>query len=60
MVGEIEWPDGCVLVGLVDGIHGKVPSPNDVLKPGNEVYAMVTPKVRKKFFEIGTIVKTER
>ena len=52
MVGEIEWPDGCVLVGLVDGIHGKVPSPNDVLKPGNEVYAMVTPKVRKKFLKL--------
>lgn len=52
MVGEIEWPEGCVLVTLMHGIHAAVPGPKDVLEPGDIVYAMVTPAVRKQFLKL--------
>ncbi|WP_018969445.1 Trk system potassium transporter TrkA [Rubritalea marina] len=52
MVGEIEWPDGCVLVARIHGIHANVPGPDDILEPGDMLYAMVTPKVRKQFLKL--------
>lgn len=52
MVGEVEWPEGCVLVAKMRGIHADVPGPDDVLDPGDVVYAMVSPKVRKKFLKL--------
>jgi trk system potassium uptake protein TrkA len=52
MVGEVEWPEGCVLVARIHGMHAAVPGPDDVLEPGDLVYAMVTPKVRKKFLKL--------
>ncbi len=51
-VGEVEWPEGCVLVAKMHGLHAAVPGPDDVLEPGDVVYAMVTPKVRKKFLKL--------
>ncbi len=51
-VGEVEWPEGCVLVARMHGMHAAVPGPDDVLEPGDIVYAMVTPKVRKKFLKL--------
>jgi trk system potassium uptake protein TrkA len=52
MVGEIDWPEGCVLVAKMRGVHADVPGPDDVLDPGDIVYAMVSPKVRKKFLKL--------
>lgn len=52
MVSEIDWPEGCVLVGRLRGINAIVPGPDDVLKPGDLIYAMVAPKVRRKFLKL--------
>lgn len=51
-VSEIEWPEGAVLVGLVRGLKAIVPGPADVVKAGDRIYAMVGPKVRKKFLKL--------
>ena len=52
MVGEVEWPEGCILVARIHGLHASVPGPDDILEPGDLIYAMVTPKVRKKFLKL--------
>jgi len=52
MVKEVEWPDGCVLVGLLHGTHAEVPGPDDVLQAGDHVYAMVSGKARKAFVKL--------
>lgn len=52
MVSEIDWPEGCVLVARMRGLHAIVPGPEDVLRPGDTIYAMVAPKVRKKFLKL--------
>jgi len=52
MVSEIDWPEGCVLVARMRGLHAIVPGPEDVLKPGDTIYAMVAPKVRRKFLKL--------
>ncbi|MGJ8671611.1 Trk system potassium transporter TrkA [Rubritalea sp.] len=52
MVGEVEWPVGCVLVARIHGMHASVPGPDDILEPGDVVYAMVTSAVRKKFLKL--------
>lgn len=52
MVSEIEWPEGCILVARMRGLQAIVPGPEDTLKPGDAIYAMVAPKVRKKFLKL--------
>ncbi|MCP5535941.1 MAG: Trk system potassium transporter TrkA [Akkermansiaceae bacterium] len=52
MVSEVAWPEGCVLVALMRGIHASFPGPEDVLHPGDTIYAMVAPKVRSKFLKL--------
>lgn len=52
MVGEIDWPEGCILVARMHGLHAAVPGPDDVLESGDLIYAMVTPKVRKQFLKL--------
>ncbi len=52
MVEEVEWPEGCVLVARMQGTHADVPSPKDVLSPGDTIYAMVGPKARKAFLKL--------
>ena len=52
MVGEVEWPEGCILVAHIHNLHASVPGPEDILKPGDLIYAMVTPKVRKQFLKL--------
>ena len=44
--------EGAVLVGLVRGLKAIVPGPADVVKAGDRIYAMVGPKVRKKFLKL--------
>ncbi|MGJ8676555.1 MAG: Trk system potassium transporter TrkA [Akkermansiaceae bacterium] len=52
MISEIEWPAGCVIVARMRGLHAIVPGPDDVLRPGDMIYAMVAPKVRRKFLKL--------
>ena len=52
MVSEVEWPEGCVLVARMRGLHAIVPGPEDVLQAGDTIYAMVAPKVRRKFLKL--------
>lgn len=51
-VREVSWPEGCVLVGLVRGLKAIVPGPDDEIEAGDSIYAMVGPKVRKKFLKL--------
>ncbi len=52
MISEVDWPEGCVLVASMRGLHATVPGPDDVLHPGDTIYAMVDPKARKKFLKL--------
>ncbi len=52
MVKEVEWPEGCVLVGLLHATHADVPGPDDVLQAGDHIYAVVSPKARKAFVKL--------
>lgn len=54
MVKEINWPAGCVLVGLMHATHANVPGPEDVLQAGDHIYAVVSPKARKAFVKLLT------
>jgi trk system potassium uptake protein TrkA len=51
-VSEIDWPTGSVLVGLLRGLQAIVPGPEDVVEAGDRIYAMVSPKVRKKLLKL--------
>lgn len=52
MISEVDWPEGCIIVARMRGVHATVPGPEDVLKPGDTIYAMVAPKVRRKFLKL--------
>ena len=52
MISEVDWPEGCVIVARMRGLHAIVPGPEDVLSPGDMIYAMVAPKVRRKFLKL--------
>lgn len=52
MVHEIDWPEGCVLVGLMHGTHADVPGPDDVVQADDHVYAVVSGKARKPFVKL--------
>ncbi len=52
MVHEIDWPEGCVLVGLMHGTHTDVPSPDDVIQAEDHIYAVVSGKARKAFVKL--------
>ena len=51
-MSEVNWPAGCVLVGLLRGLQAIVPGPDDEIRKGDRIYAMVAPKVRKKFLKL--------
>ena len=51
-VGEVAWPNECVLVGRMHGLHADVPASNDVLEAGDTLYAMVAQSARKKFLKL--------
>jgi Trk K+ transport system NAD-binding subunit len=48
----MKWPEGCVLVGLLKGLHATVPSADDVLSKGDQVFAVVANKAEKKFLKL--------
>jgi len=51
-VSEIEWPPGSVLVALAHGIHAAVPAADDVIKPDDNIFAMVATKAKKRFLKL--------
>ncbi len=51
-VADIKWPEGCVLVGLLKGLQAIVPTADDVLAKGDQVFAVVANKAEKKFLKI--------
>lgn len=51
-VREVEWPEGCVLVGHMRGLHAAVPGPDEELQAGDLVYAMVSPSARRRFVKL--------
>ena len=51
-VGELKWPEGCVLVGLLKGLQAIVPGADDVLSVGDQVFAMVTNKAERTFLKL--------
>ncbi len=54
-VGEVKWPDGCVLVALVRGSHANVPAATDEIHANDNIYAMVSDaKARKQFLRLVT------
>jgi trk system potassium uptake protein TrkA len=52
IVREIKWPGGCVLVGHQRGVHAGVPGPDEKLEADDIVYAMVSPKARRRFVKL--------
>ncbi len=53
-IKDVDWPAGCVLVARLHGIQAAVPAADDVIEGGDVIYAMVAPKVRKKFIKLLT------
>lgn len=53
-VKEIAWPADCVLVALLHGIRAIVPGPDDEIKGGDHLYAVVSKKSRKKLLKLVT------
>lgn len=51
-VGEIKWPEGCVLVGLLKGLQAIVPTAEDVLAAGDQVFVVVANNAEKKFLKL--------
>ncbi len=51
-VKEIDWPEGSVLVGHWHGSEAQVPSAEDDIEKGDNIYAMVTPQSRREFLRL--------
>lgn len=51
-VGELKWPEGCVLVGLLKGLQAIVPGADAELSAGDQIFAMVANKAEKKFLKL--------
>ncbi len=51
-VHEVEWPQGCVLIGRLHGIHAEPPAADDLLAAGDHIYALVSSMAMKKFLRL--------
>ena len=51
-VEEIDWPEGCVLVGHIHDIHAEVPTAKSVLTAGDNIIAMVSHSSRRAFVKL--------
>lgn len=51
-VGDLAWPEGCVLVGLLKGLQAIVPGADAELAAGDQIFAMVADKAEKKFLKL--------
>lgn len=52
MVKEVAWPPGSVLVGLMHGLHARVPKADDVIQADDQIYAVVAGKAQKAFVKL--------
>lgn len=53
-IGEVDWPEGCVLVAHIKGIHASVPGAEDMIEPGDNLFAMVDRSAKKKLVKLVT------
>jgi len=51
-VRDIEWPEDCVLVALLHGSEGRVPAADDEISAGDNLYALVGARAKKKFLKL--------
>ncbi|MGC6466045.1 MAG: Trk system potassium transporter TrkA [Akkermansiaceae bacterium] len=51
-VRELKWPQGCVLVGLLKGLHAIVPGADDELSEGDQIFVVVGEKAAKRFLRL--------
>ncbi len=51
-IGDVTWPEGCVLVALIKGIHASVPAAEDIINADDTLYAMVTKKGKKGLIKL--------
>lgn len=52
LVKDVEWPRDCVLVALLHGTRGQVPTAEDELRAEDSLYALVTPKAKRAFLKL--------
>ncbi|MGA1236686.1 MAG: Trk system potassium transporter TrkA [Limisphaerales bacterium] len=48
-ISEVAWPEGSVLVALLHGSEASVPGPEDVMSPGDTIYALVSAEAKPAF-----------
>lgn len=48
-VSEVPWPEGSVLVALLHGSEALVPGSEDVMAPGDTIYALVAAEAKTAF-----------
>jgi len=51
-LGDLKWPEGCVIVGLLKGLQAIVPGADAELSGGDQIFAMITEKAEKKFLKL--------
>ena len=51
-VKDVKWPDGCVLAALLHGVRAVTPAANDQIVAGDNLYAIVTRKAKKRFLKL--------
>ncbi len=52
LVKEVKWPKGSILVGLWHSSDVRVPSADDRIEGGDNIYAMVTKKSKRQFLNL--------
>ncbi|MDG2122961.1 MAG: Trk system potassium transporter TrkA [Verrucomicrobiales bacterium] len=51
-ISEIKWPQGTLLVALVHGIHATVPTADESINAGDNIYALVTDSTKRKLLKL--------
>lgn len=51
-VSETKWPEGSVLMALLQGQQALVPAGDDIMNAGDTVYAIVAPGAKKKLVKL--------
>ena len=51
-VSDVKWPDGSGLVALLRGQQAIVPAGNDIIEPGDTLYAIVSEDAKRRFVKL--------
>ncbi len=51
-VRDIGWPPDCLVVATLHGDRGQVPSADDVIEAGDNLYALVATKAKRPFLKL--------